>query len=342
MSGRATRQAARDAASTTSGVDGTVTVLGGGTMALAVVALLDRAGAQVRLWARDPAQRERAKLAGALVSEDVGAAVAGSRFVFFAVPAYALPEVAARYGPHAQGDHVVVHAARGVAAGFVLPHKAIRAEACVRRVGALGGPLYLEDLGEGRPLVAMLASRYDETFDVVRALVHGSPVRLHTSHDVVGVEVAGAISNVAALAAGMADGLGLTETDQGVLLTRGLAEASRLGRALGADAATFAGLAGVGDLIPRRVASTLKHRAHGKALAAADGARAATSPADARLEGVVTAREARALAAHLRVDLPLVDAVAAVVDGTAAARDALERVLSLDLELERLAAPTAR
>jgi len=309
----------------------TVTILGGGTIAGAVCALLDRAGARVRLWARDPAQRERAKVLGALVHDDVAGALAGSRFVFFAVPGWALPEVAERYGPHARGDHVVVHAARGVAPGFVLPHQAIRAHACVRKIGALGGPLYLEDLGEGRPLVAMLASRYDETFDVVRALVGGSPVRLHTTHDVVGVEVAGAISNVSALAAGLAEGLGLSETDQGVLLTRGLAEASRLGRALGAEAATFSGLAGVGDLIPRRVASTLRHRGAGKALAQSGAA----APRDH--EGVVTAREARATAEHLRLDLPLVDAVARIVDGRAQPREALERVLALDLELERFA-----
>lgn len=311
---------------------GTVAILGGGTMALAATTLLGATGAKVRLWARDPAQRARAKSVGALVHDEVGPAVEGSRFVFFAVPGHAVAKVAERYGPHAQGDHVVVHAARGVGDGFLLPHKAIRAHTCVRRIGVLGGPLYLEDLGEGRPLVAMLASRYDETFDVVRRLVQGSPVRLHTSHDVVGVEIAGAISNVSALAAGMAEGLGLTETDQGVLLTRGLSEASRVGRALGADPATFAGLAGVGDLIPRRVTSTLKHRALGRTVAIGE------PPPSSVVEGVVTAREARAWAKNHRLELPLVEAVARVFDGEVSAKEAIERVLALDLELDKLGA----
>lgn len=315
-----------------------VTIFGGGTLALAVTVLLDRAGAQVRLWARDADQRERAKVMGALVFDDVGQAVLGSTFLFFAVPAFAMNAVAALYGPHARGDHVVVHAARGVDRGFVLPSRAIRAHTCVRKIGALGGPLYVDDLGEGRPLVAIVASRYVETFAAVKGVVKGSPVRLHTSHDVTGVEVAGAISNVSAIAAGMADGLGFTETDQGVILTRGLAEASRIGTSLGADPATFSGLAGVGDLIPRRVSSTLRHRTVGKTLAQGGTLDDALAAAQGDVEGVLTAREAAATARHLKIETPLVDAVVAVLDGREPARSALDRVLSMDLELERFAA----
>ena len=158
-------------------------------------------------------------------------------------------------------------------------------------------------------------------------------MRIHSTRDVVGVEVCGAVSNVSQIAAGLADGLGLGETDQGILLTRGLVEAARIGTALGAERSTFSGLAGVGDLIPRPVTSTRRHRALGVEISEGRDAASATEQYS-ELEGLRTVRAARALGKRLDLSLPLIDAVDDVLYAGKPAGPALERVLSLDLEID--------
>src|SRR5690606_35793634 len=100
-----------------------------------------------------------------------------------------------------------------------------REETCVRKIGVLGGPLYAPELQSNRPVAAVLASRFDETYEVVRHITANTPVRVHRSRDVVGVEVAGALSNVSALAVGMVEALELGDMARGVVLTQGLIEA---------------------------------------------------------------------------------------------------------------------
>jgi glycerol-3-phosphate dehydrogenase (NAD(P)+) len=294
----------------------------------------------VRLWARTEHQRAHVveNVPGVVACKSVAEACDPSALVLFAVPTHALVEVAAAFGPVARGDHIVLHAARGVSAGFMLPHQSIRHETCVKKIGVLGGPLYLDDARNGRPLAAVVASRFDETFDMVRRITAGTPVRMTSTHDLVGVEVAGALSHVSALALGIAQGLGLGDTDQGLLLTRGLQEASRIGVHLGADPATFTGLAGVGDLsVPRRVTSTRKHKDFGHHL----GEGKPTTAHDATLEGVITAREAAELAHRAGLDLPLLCAIDDIVRGRVGAGPALERVLQLPLELPHTSSSSA-
>ncbi|MEW5850590.1 MAG: NAD(P)-binding domain-containing protein [Myxococcota bacterium] len=313
------------------------TILGGGRMAQVLSGMLLRTGVQVQLWARR--EEVRNKLAAALkdvkVCATVGEACEGSRTVFLTVPANALAEVSALYGDHAEGDHVVLHAARGVAEGFVLPHQAIRSQCCVRKVGALGGPLYTIADGSSRPLVAVVGSRFTETVELARRLVSGTSVRIHITSDIVGVEVAGAVSNVTALAVGMADALDLGETARGVLMTRGLSEATRLGVRLGAELSTFSGLAGVGDLIPRPVSSMQRHRDVGARVAQGATLEQALASVQGCVEGVLTAFEGAALSRRLGVKLPLVCAVDQILRGETQPRAALDEILRLDIELER-------
>jgi glycerol-3-phosphate dehydrogenase (NAD(P)+) len=249
------------------------------------------------------------------------------------VPAFAFDAVAEAYAPYALGDHIVLHAARGVGEGFVLPHQAIRHHTCARKIGALGGPLYFDDLEKRRPLFVALGARFPEVSRRVKALTDKTPVRLHPGPDLLGIEIAGAISNVSHLAAGMADGLELGQTARGVILCQGLAEATLLGTALGAEASTFAGLAGVGDLIPREVSSTARHDEVGKCMASGDSLEDAMASVEGHVEGVLTAREARAKGKALGLELPLINAVADILDGEADPALRLDEVLDLDLSL---------
>lgn len=312
-----------------------VAVLGAGKLGGAVSALLARAGASVALWARRPeAAAELAKQVGAGVTPAPSIADACRRasLICFAVPVEGLREVARAAGEVTTGDQIALHACRGVETGFILPSEILRAETCLKKIGALGGPLYLDDAAHGRPLVAVVAARFDEVFRAVRGLTANTRVRTHPTHDLVGVELCGAISNVAQIAAGLAEGAGLGETDQGVLLLRGLVEAAELGAARGAESATFLGLAGVGDLIPRQVTSTRRNRHLGREIGGGLAAARAMA-AHAGLEGPVTAREARILAERLGLKLPLVQAVDEVLWRGTPPAEALERVLALDLSL---------
>jgi glycerol-3-phosphate dehydrogenase (NAD(P)+) len=310
-------------------------VLGAGRLAEAVVRLLVAAGHDVAFWARR-AEVARKVAHGARVAADVEDACRGANIVCFAVPTHALADVAHRAGNVARGDQVALHACRGLVAGqdqgCEMPHQIIRRETCIKKVIALGGPLYVDDASEGRPLVAVAASRFDDALRALQSLVKGTRVRVHPTHDIIGVEIAGAVSNVSTIAAGLAAGAGLGETDQGILMTRGLVEAQRLGKSLGADPATFVGLAGVGDLIPRRVTSMRRHRELGEAIGR-DGDRQRVLAAHADLEGPRTARCVADLARKMGIDLPLVFAVDDVIQNGGAPRAALEAVLSLDLEL---------
>lgn len=312
----------------------TMAVLGGGRLAEAIGAILgDRI--PVRLWTRSEEERQalRDRLPKVQITSELGAAVDGASLVFLAVPAPAMLEVAERYGEHARGNHMVLSASRGVGEGFMLPHQMIRARTCVRKIGVFGGPLHTRELALGRPLSAVLASRFSETTAAVQQIVAGGPLTIHPSKDVVGVEVAGAISNVSALAAGMADALDMGETARGILLTHGLVEARRLGTALGGEAETFGGLAGVGDLIPRRVTSTDRHHEVARRLVETGSLDEALRDVRGHVEGLITLREAAAKGSALALDLPLIYALDGIVVGKEKPKEALEGVLRRPIDL---------
>ncbi len=314
-----------------------IAVIGGGRFAFGALGMA-RPGATagehlVVGWARSERGRRVLGDGGAHVVVSATEAVADAAVIIMCVPAPALAEVASLVATTATGDQVVVHAARGVGPGFTLPHVQLRAATAWKKIVALGGPLYLDDARSGRPLQAAIASRFDEAIDAVRVVVNGAPLRLSATHDIVGVELCGALSNVGHLAAGLAAGAGLSETDQGLLQVRALLEAERLGRALGAERATFSGLAGVGDLIPRQVSSQRRHRELGQGLAAG------TLDADDRdelgaLEGALTAREGARFADRHDVMAPLVTAVTRIVDDGAPAAATLLQLLETDLGLQ--------
>jgi len=317
-----------------------IAMIGGGRLAEVMARLLSAAKGDIRVrhWARNPEVREKfgERYPSFSRHDSVQDATKNARIVVLAVPTHALEEVATRYGEVATADQVVLHACRGAGPGFVLPHKVIRGVTCARKIVTLGGPLHGRDLGSGRSLAAAVASRFPQAIDAVRAMTAGTPVKLHPTQDIVGVEVAGAMSNVWALASGMSDALELGDTARGLLLTRGLVEAQRVGLALGADAATFAGIAGLGELIPRKVSSMERHQEAGAELARGK------SLAGSILEGVTTAHAAVELSNKRRLKLPLLRAVASTLENPATARAALESVLALDLDDLVLPRPAVR
>jgi glycerol-3-phosphate dehydrogenase (NAD(P)+) len=194
------------------------------------------------------------------------------------------------------------------------------------RVAVLSGPNLAREIAAGKPAGSVVASEDAALADEVAALLAGDRFRVYTNPDVIGVELCGALKNVIALAAGMVDGLGLGDSAKAGIITRGLAEMTRLGVAAGATPLTFAGLAGVGDLIATCMSPLSRNRHAGELMASGLPWREAETRLSGVAEGVATVRGALALAAAHGVELPIAEQVAAVVhDG----RPPLEAVAEL-------------
>jgi glycerol-3-phosphate dehydrogenase (NAD(P)+) len=315
-----------------------ITVLGAGSWGTALAVHLVRSGAPVTLWARSAevaaAIRTRRRNPwylgevelppGIEVTAD-GAAAVRAALVIVAVPSEFFGATLARLAPPRAP---VVSATKG----FEPDRHRRLSEVVAERwpglgVAVLSGPTFAREVALGRPTAAVIAS-YDEALAVeLQARLGSREFRLYTNRDVIGVEVGGALKNVVALATGLADGLGLGENARAALVTRGLAEITRLAVALGAEPATLAGLAGLGDLVLTATGTLSRNRALGMALAR--GESRAQGPGAGRMvaEGVPTVRAALALAARHGVSLPIATEVAAVLFEGKSAADALASLL---------------
>lgn len=311
-----------------------VAVLGAGRLGRATARLLG--SAQIVLYDREGGVLEDAQQeveAELETTTDLARAIRGAQLLVMAVPAGELENLAQALGPHVLPDQMALLASRGVTDGFTLPHSHLRAHTCIRKLGVMGGPLHVRELSAGRRMNAVIASRFSEVVATVKRLTEKAPIFLQPSRDIVGVQVAGSVANVASIAAGLAEGLELGETARGVLLARGLLESRVVGEALGADPETFAGLAGIGELIPRAVRSMERHLALGRALGSGHDLEDARAEAEGHVEGLRTAREAVALARREGFELPLVQAVHEIAEGRAEARAQVEAVLARPLAL---------
>lgn len=305
-----------------------VAVLGAGPFARAVTRVLVDSGALPRVYARQLRKEPSIKegFPNADLTEDLGYALEEAGTIIFAVPAGEMDALSEQVGGHAFPDQVALVASRGLLAGFLFPHDLIRKHSCLRKVGVLGGPLDIRELEAGRRLNIVLATRYSEVLARAKALTKAVAISYESTHDLLGVSLAGSIANVAAIAVGMAEGLDFGLTAKGVLQARGVFEATRLGIDAGAESTTFSGLAGLGELIPRDVDSMRRHEVFGRELALGN----ARPPG--HIEGVLTAEVAAKRAAARSIECPLLLGVDAVLRSEIEAGPMLEAVLSTPLK----------
>ena len=196
----------------------------------------------------------------------------------------------------------------------LLPHQIVREELGDGAAGgALSGPSFAQEVARGLPCALTIASTSCQLRESVVAAVHGGNVRVYSSADLVGVEVGGAVKNVLAIATGVADGLGLGLNARAALITRGLAEITRLGTALGGQAETFMGLTGMGDLILTCTGDLSRNRRVGLALAQGKALDTIVQELGHVAEGVPCAKAVRELAARIGVEMPITNAVAGVL-----------------------------
>jgi glycerol-3-phosphate dehydrogenase (NAD(P)+) len=325
-----------------------IAVLGAGAWGTAIsISLCARH--EVTLWERDAAllaamresRRNQRYFPGfalppelALASEP-GQALAGAEMVLAAVTVNGLRPTLKRV--QASGYRApLVWLCKGFENGEArLPHQICAEELAPPLPHAvLSGPSFAEEVARGLPTALTLASSNAGFARTAARALHGAALRIYVSEDVIGVEVAGAVKNVMAIAAGISDGLELGLNARAALITRGLAEMMRLGVALGGRAETFMGLAGAGDLILTCTGDLSRNRRVGLALARGVPLAAALAELGHVAEGVFTARAALRLAGEMKVEMPITRAVCRVLDDSSRARSAVQELLAREQKSE--------
>ena len=299
-----------------------VAVVGAGSWGTAVAAIVSR-NAPTVLWARraelaasiDARNENPDYLAGIdLPSElrataDLAAACADADVVVFAVPSHGLRAVLAEARPHVAPDAAIVSLTKGIEQGTLRRMTEVIAEVLVdhdpSHIGVLTGPNLAREVAAGQPTASVVAIADAGVADELQQVFFAPTLRVYTNPDVVGCEMAGALKNVIAIGAGIADGLGYGDNTKAALITRGLAELARLGVTLGGEPLTFAGLAGMGDLIATCASPQSRNRHVGVEIGRGRALDEVVSEMNMVAEGVKTTAAVLELAERHRVEMPL-------------------------------------
>jgi glycerol-3-phosphate dehydrogenase (NAD(P)+) len=327
-----------------------IAVLGAGSWGTTLANLLACKGETVRIWAYEAEvvsaiNRDRENsmflpgvpLAASLRAEaDPRAAVADASVIVSAAPSHAVRSVLRQVAEDLRPGSLVVSATKGIETDTLALMSQVYAECAPGvRFAALSGPSFAAEVCQGQPTAVVAAASDAETARDAQRVFATPAFRVYSGHDVIGVELAGALKNVIAIAAGILEGLGLGHNPRAALITRGLAEITRLGLAMGADPATFAGLAGMGDLVLTTTGSLSRNRTLGVELASGltleEYRRAHRSVA----EGVNAARAGAALGARHGVELPIVHQVCEVLFSGKPPGDGVAELMGRELKPEQ-------
>lgn len=305
-----------------------VAVLGAGSWGTALAVTLARNGARVGLWGhlRDEVaalrrdRENRAYLPGIALpqavepEQDLSQALDGAELLVIVVPSHAFGTVARQAAAIAADRVKVSWATKGFEpGGGRLLHEVAREVFGPEDLAVISGPSFAGEVARGLPTAVTVAATSPEHAQRVAAYLHGERFRAYTSDDIIGVQVGGAAKNVLAIATGIADGLGFGANARAALITRGLAEITRLGVALGGRAETFMGLAGLGDLVLTCTDNQSRNRRMGLALARGLSIREAGAEIGQEVEGVNTARELLKFARRFEIEMPISEQVHAVL-----------------------------
>jgi glycerol-3-phosphate dehydrogenase (NAD(P)+) len=325
-------------------------VVGAGAWGTALADLLARNGHEITLWAfeRDVVdginnQRVNERfLAGAMLhpglraTGDLDAALDGASLVCVATPSQHLRAILRRGVPSLGATATVCVASKGIEADtLALMSDVVSVEAHGRPVVALSGPSFAAEVVAQQPTAIVAASEDPVSAEAVQEAFSSSTFRVYTHDDIIGVELGGALKNVMAVATGICEGAGFGFNSRAALITRGLAEMTRLGTALGARPATFAGLAGIGDLVLTCTGSLSRNRAVGVAVGRGATLDEALAGKQTVAEGVATTRSALALAEREGVEMPIVSMVHRVLFDGHSARRAVAELMARELRAEQ-------
>lgn len=318
-----------------------ISVLGAGSWGTALAVLLCKNGHEVTLWSID--QREVAmidekreqieKLPGVripdciAVSNDLEISMQGKEMLILAVPSIFVRSTARMMQPYIEPGQIVVNVAKGIEEETLMNMTdVIEDEIPQVKVAVLSGPSHAEEVGRGIPTTVVVGAKDKETAECVQDAFMSAMFRVYTSPDMVGIELGAALKNVIALAAGIIDGLGYGDNTKAALITRGIAEITRLGMAMGGRAETFSGLSGIGDLIVTCTSTHSRNHNAGYLIGQGKSYQEAMDEVKMVVEGVYSAKAALKLAQKYGVEVPITEQVNHVLfDGV----PAKEAVLSL-------------
>jgi glycerol-3-phosphate dehydrogenase (NAD(P)+) len=327
-----------------------VSIIGDGAMATVCSMILASNGVDVKIWGHDKGQlrqfeqnRENVRFLPGYKIPDASQccyeyedACTACDLVLSAVPCQYVRGVFKRLKPHYPAGLGIVSVAKGIEnSTLLLPTQVIRQVLeSTEDIGVLSGPTIADELAQNLPASACAAGSSEVFARRVQQTFSTPHFRVYYNHDVMGVELAGALKNVIAIAAGIIDGLKLGDNAKAALVARGIVEISRLGRELGAENDTFYGLSGVGDLITTCISPKGRNRSFGQRLGSGMSAKDALAATNSVVEGVATCESVSQLAEKVNVDMPIINAVYNVIHGRMNIQQALEELMQRELKPE--------
>lgn len=323
-------------------------VIGSGTWGTALAVLLTGNGHEVELWSAVPAEvealtatRHHPNLGDTPIPEkirvtgDLEQAMKDKELLVLSVPSVYVRETAHRMAPFLKEGQVITNVAKGIEDTTLKNlSEIIEEELPVARVTVLSGPSHAEEVSRGLPTTCVAGAHRRQDAELVQNLFMSPVFRVYTSPDMLGIELGGALKNVIALAAGIADGLGCGDNTKAALITRGIAEITRLGTAMGGSPETFFGLTGIGDLIVTCASMHSRNRRAGILIGKGYTMDEAMKEVKMVVEGVYSARAARALSKKYQVSMPIVEQVNEVLFDGKPAKDALYDLMLRDRRAE--------
>ena len=322
-------------------------VVGSGAWGTALAIRLCKNGHDVTMWTFEKdlipemeSTRRNPRLPGAILPEGLKisgdyACVSGCKLVVMASPSFPARTVGKGVAPYIDEDAVVVSVTKGLEAGTHLRMSQVVAEATGKEVVALTGPSHAEEVSVDVPTALLAACENQEKAEFVQDAFMADCLRVYTSPDPVGAELGAALKNVIALCAGITDGLGCGDNTKAMLMTRGLTETARLGVSLGARKETFAGLAGVGDLIVTCTSMHSRNRRAGILIGQGKDAQTAMKEVGAVVEGYYAAKSAYELGKRQGIDMPITQAAYKVLYEDADVKETFSALMNRDKKSER-------
>ncbi|NIG62886.1 MAG: NAD(P)H-dependent glycerol-3-phosphate dehydrogenase [Serratia symbiotica] len=320
-------------------IHASMAVIGAGSYGTALAIMLARNGNPVVLWGHHPAHMQKLQQHrcnqtflpdvsfpdSLLLEANLPLALAMSRDVLVVVPSHVFGDVLRQLKPHLRPDARIVWATKGLEAetGRLLQDVAREALGDDIRLAVISGPTFAKELAAGMPTAIALAATDTQFSDDLQQLLHcGKSFRVYSNPDFIGVQLGGAVKNVIAIGAGMSDGIGFGANARTALITRGIAEISRLGSALGADPSTFMGMAGLGDLVLTCTDNQSRNRRFGIMLGQGKGVQAAQDSINQVVEGYLNTKEVLTLAQRHGVEMPITEQIYQVLYCNKNAREA--------------------
>lgn len=325
-------------------------VIGAGSWGTALALVLSGKGHEVKIWDVDPQHlreleknRENIRYLPDIkfddslrVGKNLEETMNAADVILFSAPAQRFRSALENAAPYLKPEMLLVNVAKGIEQKTLLRMSEIAFQRLPKaRYVVLSGPSHAEEVGRNLPTTVAVASKDLKLAEEAQEIFMTERFRVYTTEDVVGVELGGALKNIIALGAGISDGMGFGDNAKAALMTRGLAEIKRLGLKLGADAATFAGLTGVGDLIVTCTSMHSRNRRCGIMIGEGMDPEEATKKVGMVVEGMFTTEAAYDLAKREGVEMPITDQLYQVIKGRANAKDAVGLLMGRDKKHEQ-------